>query len=189
MCIYAYFCFFLYTSHILVTSPSSITLIFFLEFSVTTPCGLNEKRLLFDAAMKMEEDPPNSVYRNWFQTTPCGCNQKLRSWAMERWSSMRRLGTSWKDERKQTNRWSVEITRCCQNQGVEWGLGISLEATCLLIKWQPAYRWHEIKIGFIAEQRNLNHYDKENDKCVKARGEIPMHDSGAELLVVVLKRL
>jgi len=35
-------------------------------------------------------------------------------------------------------------------------LGISKEATCLLILRHPEYRWHELNAGFYLEQENLS---------------------------------
>jgi hypothetical protein len=56
-------------------------------------------------------------------------------------------------------------------------LGISLEETCLLSRWQPVYRWHELNTGFDTERENLAFDAKGNDKRLSPRGRIPMQRS------------
>jgi hypothetical protein len=67
--------------------------------------------------------------------------------------------------------------------------GISLRATCLLLRRQPVYRRHELDIGFGTERENLIFGVKGNDKWLTPRGRIPIQRSGAEPSVVALKRL
>ncbi len=45
--------------------------------------------------------------------------------------------------------------------------GISLVVTCLLTRWQSAYRRHEPNIGDDRERGNLTRDDKGNDKWLK----------------------
>ncbi|MDT4883473.1 hypothetical protein FQZ97_1195200 [compost metagenome] len=68
-------------------------------------------------------------------------------------------------------------------------LRISLEDTCLLSRWQPVYRRHELNTGFDRERENLGFDAKGNDKRLKPQGRIPMQSRGAEPFVVVKKFL
>lgn len=74
-------------------------------------------------------------------------------------------------------------------------LGISLEDTCLLSRWQPVYRRHELNTGFDRERENLAFDAKGNDKRPPPQGRIPMQRSrgGAirssdEVLVMRMER-
>jgi hypothetical protein len=74
-------------------------------------------------------------------------------------------------------------------------LGISLEDTCLLSRWQPVYRRHELNTGFDRERENLAFDAKGNDKRLPPQGRIPMQRSrgGAirssdEVLVMRMER-
>jgi hypothetical protein len=73
--------------------------------------------------------------------------------------------------------------------GAQDSPGISLRATCLLLRRQPVYRRHELDIGFGTERENLIFAAKENDKWLTPRGRIPMQGSGAEPSIVAMKRL
>ncbi len=35
-------------------------------------------------------------------------------------------------------------------------LGMSFNVSCIRIKWQPAWRWHELRTGFSTERENLS---------------------------------
>jgi len=69
-------------------------------------------------------------------------------------------------------------------------LGISLEDTCLLSRWQPVYRRHELNTGFDMERENLVFDAKGNDKRLHHReGEYLCKGRGAEPFVVVMNFL
>jgi len=63
-------------------------------------------------------------------------------------------------------------------------------ATCLLTMWCPVYRRRESQPGFRMELENLIEDAKGKRTSGRNRkAEIPMPQSGADCLVVVLKRL
>lgn len=74
-------------------------------------------------------------------------------------------------------------------------LGTNLEGTCLLSRWQPVYRRHDLNTGFDMERENLASDAKGKDKRLPPRGRIPMQRSrgGAvrssdEILVMRMER-
>ena len=74
-------------------------------------------------------------------------------------------------------------------------LRTSLEDTCLLSRWQPVYRRHELNTGFDMERENLAFDAKGNDKRLPPRGRIPMQRprggairSSDEVLVMRMER-
>ena len=48
--------------------------------------------------------------------------------------------------------------------GAQDSPGISLRATCLLLRRRPVYRRHELDTGFCTERENLTFVAKGNDK-------------------------
>jgi hypothetical protein len=50
---------------------------------------------------------------------------------------------------------SVETAKMRSKPRVGSSLGINLEVTCLLSKWSPAQRWHELDLGSYMERGNL----------------------------------
>ena len=74
-------------------------------------------------------------------------------------------------------------------------LGTNLEGTCLLSRWQPVYRRHDLNTGFDMERENLTSDAKGNDKRLPPRGRIPMQRprggairSSDEILVMRMER-
>lgn len=74
---------------------------------------------------------------------PCGAVAKIHGVERTRKRLINGAGKDNGDERKWTNRWSIEIATHCQNYGQRAGNRTSLAVTCLLAKRQPIFRWHE----------------------------------------------